>query len=88
MLFFVHGFNCSIDNAIAMVGQLLALGSFPPHIKPFIFAWPCTSGPFYPLVRSLSVMLATRCLLLCPSRPPRALSSHFPRVKVLNVNSA
>jgi hypothetical protein len=50
-LFFVHGFNCGLEHAAAAVGQLCAFGSFPQDIRPIIFGWPCTSGPFYSFVR-------------------------------------
>ncbi|KAJ3029862.1 hypothetical protein HDV00_009364 [Rhizophlyctis rosea] len=32
--------NCSTTEAIKRLGQLLTLGNFPPHIKPFVFSWP------------------------------------------------
>ncbi|KAI9007233.1 hypothetical protein BC832DRAFT_591817 [Gaertneriomyces semiglobifer] len=39
-LIFIHGYNCSVTDAIKRLGQLLTLGAFPPWIKPFVFAWP------------------------------------------------
>lgn len=36
------------------VGQLLALGAFPAHIKPFIFAWPNGKELTYPLAETLA----------------------------------
>ncbi|KAG5461892.1 MAG: hypothetical protein BJ554DRAFT_5849, partial [Olpidium bornovanus] len=39
-LIFIHGYNCSVSAALKRFGQLLSLGDFPPHIKPFVFAWP------------------------------------------------
>nr|CCA14281.1 conserved hypothetical protein [Albugo laibachii Nc14] len=39
-LILLHGYNCSIDYGINRLGQLLALGSFPTHIHPFVFSWP------------------------------------------------
>ncbi|KAG0331846.1 hypothetical protein BG004_001483 [Podila humilis] len=39
-LVFIHGYNCALTYGIARLGQLLALGEFPPYIKPFVFNWP------------------------------------------------
>jgi esterase/lipase superfamily enzyme len=51
-LLFVHGFNSSLENVLGLLGQMLALGSFPGEIVPVIFGWPCTKGALYPFVRS------------------------------------
>lgn len=32
--------NCSTTDALKRFGQLLTLGNFPPHIRPFVFSWP------------------------------------------------
>ena len=39
-LIWMPGFNASSDVIASAVAQLLALGAFPAHIKPLIFAWP------------------------------------------------
>ncbi|DAZ98671.1 TPA: hypothetical protein N0F65_008797, partial [Lagenidium giganteum] len=39
-LVLLHGYNCSLDYGINRLGQLLALGDFPPTIHPFVFSWP------------------------------------------------
>jgi len=39
-LVWIPGFNASIDVISKAFAQLLALGSFPAFIKPFVFAWP------------------------------------------------
>ncbi|KAF1322883.1 hypothetical protein FI667_g10981, partial [Globisporangium splendens] len=39
-LILLHGYNCSLDYGLDRLGQLLALGDFPPHIHPFVFSWP------------------------------------------------
>ena len=50
-ILFVHGFNCSIEGALRLLGQLVALGGFPGHIMPVVFGWPCTVSIFYPQAR-------------------------------------
>jgi len=44
-LIFIPGFNASAAEALLALGQLLTLGDFPGHIKPFVFSWP-TGGMF------------------------------------------
>ncbi|KAL1520727.1 hypothetical protein AB1Y20_022295 [Prymnesium parvum] len=39
-ILFCPGFNASAEEALLALGQLLALGDFPPHIKAFVFSWP------------------------------------------------
>ena len=50
-LFFVHGYNSSQEHVLGLLGQLLALGSFPGDLMPVIFAWPCTKSYQYLWVR-------------------------------------
>jgi hypothetical protein len=50
-MLFVQGFNASVEDAMGLVSQLFALGSFPGKIKPVVFAWPCTTVLFYLMVR-------------------------------------
>jgi hypothetical protein len=40
VLIYIHGFSCSTSEALKRIGQLFALGRFPPHIKPLCFSWP------------------------------------------------
>ena len=40
LLVLIPGFNNSTKSGTRRLGQLLALGSFPPHIKPWLFSWP------------------------------------------------
>ncbi|KAH9261258.1 hypothetical protein BASA81_000962 [Batrachochytrium salamandrivorans] len=35
------GFNASLEHSLQRLGQFMAMGRFPPHIKPFVFSWPC-----------------------------------------------
>jgi esterase/lipase superfamily enzyme len=46
-LLYIHGIDHSLDDAIKRFGQFLALGSFPAHIKPFLFNWPGSSHPIF-----------------------------------------
>lgn len=39
-LVFVHGFNCSVHDAMRRVGQMWTIGDFPSHVHPFVFGWP------------------------------------------------
>lgn len=39
-LVFVHGYNCPLDWACMRMGQLMALGKFPPTLTPLVFSWP------------------------------------------------
>lgn len=39
-IIFVHGYNTPPKWAVQMLGQVLTLGEFPSHIRPFVFAWP------------------------------------------------
>lgn len=55
-LFFIHGFNSSLEHCVGLLGQMLALGSFPGDMVPVIFAWPCTQGFRYPFVRPCSCL--------------------------------
>jgi len=51
----VPGYNaCSSDISVA-VAQLLALGAFTAHIKPFIFAWPNGRELSHPIATKLCV---------------------------------
>lgn len=43
VLIYIHGFNCPTEEAVKRIAQLLALGRFPPHIKPLCFSWPTAS---------------------------------------------
>jgi hypothetical protein len=40
-LVFFPGFNASLEHSLERIGQFLCMGRFPPHIKPFVFSWPC-----------------------------------------------
>ena len=40
VMLFLPGFNNSCRTGTAMFSQFLALGDFPPQLKPFIFSWP------------------------------------------------
>eukprot|EP00325_Prymnesiales_sp_UTEX-LB-985_P007976 CAMPEP_0174702142 /NCGR_PEP_ID=MMETSP1094-20130205/6526_1 /TAXON_ID=156173 /ORGANISM="Chrysochromulina brevifilum, Strain UTEX LB 985" /LENGTH=449 /DNA_ID=CAMNT_0015899879 /DNA_START=86 /DNA_END=1435 /DNA_ORIENTATION=- len=54
VLVWIPGYNaCPADISIALA-QLLALGSFPSYIKPFIFAWPNGRELSYPLAANLA----------------------------------
>eukprot|EP01130_Rhizamoeba_saxonica_P017136 TRINITY_DN817_c0_g1_i1.p1 TRINITY_DN817_c0_g1~~TRINITY_DN817_c0_g1_i1.p1 ORF type:complete len:691 (-),score=121.23 TRINITY_DN817_c0_g1_i1:24-2096(-) len=44
-LLFIHGINHTLDDALKRMGQLLALGHFPPYIKPFVYNWPSSTNP-------------------------------------------
>lgn len=53
VLLFIHGFNCPTEEALKRLGQLLALGRFPAHIKPVIFSWPTgTIASYFHALRS------------------------------------
>ena len=39
-LVYVPGYNAPCQMGVLCIGQLLAMGDFPPHIKPFVFSWP------------------------------------------------
>jgi len=53
-LLWIPGFNASTDVICTAVAQLLALGAFPAHIKPFVFSWPNGLGITYPIAESLA----------------------------------
>ena len=44
-LLFIHGIYHSLDDALKRFGHFLAMGHFPPHIKPFVWNWPSSSNP-------------------------------------------
>ncbi|KAG0370445.1 hypothetical protein BGZ54_006338 [Gamsiella multidivaricata] len=52
-LIFVHGYNCPLTYGVARLGQLLALGEFPPYIKPFVFSWPSSTTLGYFTAKSV-----------------------------------
>ncbi|KAJ3309305.1 hypothetical protein HDV04_006247 [Boothiomyces sp. JEL0838] len=37
---FVPGFNCSMEAAFRLFGQMITLGTIPSYLKPFVFGWP------------------------------------------------
>jgi len=39
-LIYIPGFASSLKNDLERLGQFLAMGRIPPHIKPFVFKWP------------------------------------------------
>ena len=39
-LLYIHGVNHTVKDSLKRFAQFLALGSFPPHIKPCVFSWP------------------------------------------------
>jgi hypothetical protein len=41
------GFNASVKHSIQRLGQFMAMGRFPPHIKPFVFSYPCAREATY-----------------------------------------
>jgi len=51
-LVYLHGYNCPLDWACMVLGQLLALGKFSPSIVPFVFSWPSGKTFAYVWVRS------------------------------------
>eukprot|EP01127_Copromyxa_protea_P010768 TRINITY_DN2658_c0_g1_i1.p1 TRINITY_DN2658_c0_g1~~TRINITY_DN2658_c0_g1_i1.p1 ORF type:complete len:654 (+),score=83.85 TRINITY_DN2658_c0_g1_i1:391-2352(+) len=44
-LLFIHGFYHNLDDSLKRFGQFLALGHFPPYMKPFVFNWPASTNP-------------------------------------------
>jgi len=46
-LLFIHGVDHSLKDACKRMAQFLALGQFPPHIKPFVFSWPSSQNFLY-----------------------------------------
>jgi hypothetical protein len=40
ILFFIGGYNSPLETALKRIAQMLAVGNFPPHIKPIVFSWP------------------------------------------------
>lgn len=63
-LLFVQGFNTSAEHSMSLLGQLLALGSFPGDIAPVVFAWPCTTILWYLMVRhACTSCITTSCML-------------------------
>jgi hypothetical protein len=45
---FVPGFNCTLKEALELLGQMIALGNLSPEYKPLIFNWPGGSLLQYP----------------------------------------
>jgi len=39
-ILYIHGYNSPTDWGVKGLGQLMALGSFPSYLKPFVFSWP------------------------------------------------
>ncbi|KAJ3269614.1 hypothetical protein HDV01_001175 [Terramyces sp. JEL0728] len=37
---FIPGFNCSMEAAFRLFGQMITLGTVPSYLKPIIFGWP------------------------------------------------
>eukprot|EP01114_Cavostelium_apophysatum_P013880 TRINITY_DN3461_c0_g1_i1.p1 TRINITY_DN3461_c0_g1~~TRINITY_DN3461_c0_g1_i1.p1 ORF type:complete len:706 (+),score=141.48 TRINITY_DN3461_c0_g1_i1:202-2319(+) len=46
-LLYIHGYDHNLKDSLKRFGQFLALGHFPPHIKPFVFNWPSSSNPLF-----------------------------------------
>jgi len=46
-ILFIHGLNHTLDDALKRFGQFLALGNFPPYLKPFVFSWPASTNVCY-----------------------------------------
>ena len=47
VLLFVSGFNNCVHTSLKTLAQLCSFSSFPVHILPVVFAWPCGSLPSY-----------------------------------------
>ncbi|KAG8457339.1 hypothetical protein KFE25_014068 [Diacronema lutheri] len=47
VLVYVHGFNMTVGEGLERLGQFLALGQLPPHIKPLVFSWPTAKVATY-----------------------------------------
>ena len=47
VVLFVHGYNCAASDAMKRMGQLWALGNFPPHLRPLVFSWPTSRALCY-----------------------------------------
>jgi len=45
-ILFIHGYDHNLEDALKRFGQFLALGQFPPYLKPFVFNWPSSTNPF------------------------------------------
>uniref|UniRef100_A0A0G4H1T9 Transmembrane protein n=1 Tax=Chromera velia CCMP2878 TaxID=1169474 RepID=A0A0G4H1T9_9ALVE len=39
-LVYIPGYNATLQDSMALFGQLVAFGSFPAYVKPFVFSWP------------------------------------------------
>lgn len=46
-LVFIHGFNCSLEEALGRLGQLLVLGGLSKDVDPFLFSYSGGSGLTY-----------------------------------------
>ncbi|TYZ66611.1 hypothetical protein PybrP1_004477 [[Pythium] brassicae (nom. inval.)] len=46
-LVYIHGIYTPLDSALSSIAQIMALGDFPSHVHPFVFAWPSGSMPLY-----------------------------------------
>lgn len=46
-LVYIHGIYTPLDSALSSIAQIMALGDFPSHVHPFVFAWPSGSLPLY-----------------------------------------
>ena len=44
-LVFIHGWTAGHKNTHLQLAQFLNLSRLDPHVKPFIFGWPCGSSP-------------------------------------------
>ena len=47
VLLFVSGFNNCVFTSLRTLAQLCSFSSFPVHILPVVFSWPCGSLPSY-----------------------------------------
>lgn len=36
----LHGWTATVESQAEILGQLFAMGGFPPHIKPLLYGWP------------------------------------------------
>jgi len=44
---FIHGFNCSVHDAMRRLGQLWTIGDFPNDFHPYVFGWPGMKSVMY-----------------------------------------
>ncbi|KAK2194661.1 Protein of unknown function DUF900 [Babesia duncani] len=70
VLIYIHGFCVTSENAMRVMGQVIAFGNYPDYIKPFVFSWPSGNSVTHikmALSNSVSAEIRARFVLMLQS---------------------